>query len=142
MTMMDGFNKFIGIKHYFGESSFDGCDCIGLCRLFYKEHGWPQTFTDDEPEPVTKENYAEPRMWARLYRYLLKNFTRVDYDDLDYGDVVVMNFDGDEHLGIYLEYGKVLGMQVPTVYGVSQSTIYPREWWTPAFKYGFRRKKQ
>lgn len=139
---MEDINKYVGIPHYFGESSFDGCDCIGLVRLFYREHGWPQTFTDGKPEEVTKENFAEPRMWRRLYEYLLKNFQRVDYDDLRFGDVVVMKFDKDEHLGIYLEYGKVLGMEVPTVYGKSESTIYTRAWWTPSFKYGFRRLEQ
>lgn len=140
--MTEDISRYVGIKHYFGESSFEKCDCIGLVRLFYREHDWPQTFTDDNPEAVTEENFAEPRMWARLYRYMLKEFRRVDYDNLSFGDVIVMKFENDEHLGIYVGYGKVLGMQVPTVYGKSESTIYPREWWTPAFRYGFRRVKR
>lgn len=42
-------NKFVGIPHYFGESSFDKCDCLGLCRLFYREHGYKEHIEDGKP---------------------------------------------------------------------------------------------
>lgn len=50
---MEDINKYVGIPHYFNQDSFDGCDCIGLCRLFYKEHGWKQDFKDGKP--ITKD---------------------------------------------------------------------------------------
>ena len=59
--------------------------------------------------------------------------------ELEYGDVLLFNVDGDYHLGIYLEYGRILAMQVPCLEGVSQSTIYGRAWWTPFFVCGFKR---
>lgn len=138
--MKEDISRYVGIKHYFGESSFEKCDCFGLVKLFYREHGWPQTFTDDNPEPVTEANYAQPRMWRRLYKYMLTHFERVDYADLQFGDVVIMQVNLCMHMGIYVGYGKVLGMEIPTVYGQSESTLYTRPWWTRVFKYAFRRK--
>ena len=48
-------NKYIGIPHYFNTSSFRKCDCLGLIKLFYREHGWPQTF--DDGLPIESEEY-------------------------------------------------------------------------------------
>lgn len=132
-------SKYIGIPHYFGESSFEKCDCIGLCRLFYREHGWKDDFWDNG-KPITEENFASPSTWRRLYSYCLTHMERIFYDELEYGDFVIFRIDGDIHTGIYLGYGKLLCMQVPTVYGESTSTIYHRQWWTPFFKAAFRRK--
>lgn len=102
--MKEDISRYVGIKHYFGESSFEKCDCFGLVKLFYREHGWPQTFTDDNPEPVTEANYAQPRMWRRLYKYMLTHFERVTYDDLQFGDVVIMQVNLCMHMGIYVGY--------------------------------------
>lgn len=135
---MEDIGKFIGITHGYGGADFDKCDCFGLVQLFYKEHGWPQTFDDGQPYPKEDE-YAKPKYWRRLYEYLLQNFTQVDYKALSFGDVVVFEINGCIHLGIYLEYGKLLAMEVPTVEGESTSTIYHRNMWTQCFKYGFRR---
>ena len=139
---MEDISKYVGIKHYFGESSFEKCDCFGLVQLFYREHGWKPVWDDGKTEPVTEENYMQPRMWRRLYRFMLKNFDRVDYDDFQFGDIIIMEVNLHEHMGIYVGYGKVLGMEIPTVYGVSESTIYTRPWWTKVFKYAFRRKEK
>lgn len=135
---MENINKYIGIPHYFGESSFDKCDCIGLCRLFYREHGWKDTF--DDGKPVTKEHFSDVGVWRRLYKYCLTKMDRVEYDELDFGDFVIFQIEGDLHTGIYLGYGDLLSMQVPTVYGETISTIYHRAWWTPFYKYSFRRR--
>ena len=137
---MEDIGKFIGIKHGFAGNDFDKCDCFGLVQLFYKEHGWPQTFNDGKPYP-SEDEYAQPKFWRRLYEYLLRHFDEVDYKSLSYGDVVVFKINGCIHLGIYLEYGKVLAMEVPTIEGKSTSTIYHRHIWTQCFEHGFRRKK-
>lgn len=136
---MEDVSKFIGIKHEYAGNTFDSCDCFGLVQLFYREHGWPQTFEDGKDYPQEHE-YAFPKFWRRLYEYLLKNFTRVSREELSFGDVVVFEINRCIHMGIYLEYGKLLAMEVPTVAGESESTIYHRNMWQPCFKYGFRRK--
>lgn len=119
-------DKFIGIPHYFGESSFDGCDCIGLVRLFYREHGWSQDF--DDGLPVDRDTYMTASVWRRLFRYLHKNFTEVD--DVDYGDVVLFRINDCEHLGVIVDkYGRLLSMTVPEQEGVTTSTIYHRSMW-------------
>lgn len=133
-------NRFIGVPYVFGESSFNGCDCVGLCRLFYREHGWKDNFWDNG-EPITEENFALPPTWHRLYKYCLTHMNRVKYDDLTYGDFVIFQIAGDLHTGVYLEYGRLLSMQIPTIEGKSISTIYHRDWWTPFYKCSFRRRE-
>lgn len=136
---MEDISKFIGIKHGYAGNDFDKCDCFGLVQLFYKEHGWPQKFDDGKPYPKEYE-YARPKFWRRLYEYLLWNFTKVEMQNLEFGDVVVFKINGCIHMGIYLEYGKMLAMEVPTIEGESESTIYHRPMWENCFKCGFRRK--
>lgn len=136
---MDNIDKFIGIPFVFGTSSFKSCDCIGLCRLFYKEHGWSDTFWDNG-EKITEDALACASTWKRLYRYCRKNMDKRAYGELSFGDFVVFCIAGDLHTGIYLSYGNLLSMQVPTIEGKSFSTIYHRDWWKPFFKYGFHRR--
>ena len=119
-------NKFVGIPHYFGESSFGKCDCLGLCRLFYREHGYKE-----------RKSFGA---WRRLYTYLLTHMDRVSHETLQYGDLVVFQIEGEVHLGIYLSYGKLLTMQIPVKFGKTTSTIYHRDWWSRYFKYAFRRR--
>lgn len=131
-------NKYIGIPHYFNTSSFEKCDCLGLIKLFYREHGWPQTFDDGLPI----ESEEDPSGWHRLIRYLNDNFNKVtDIASLQYGDVVIFSINECVHLGIYLEYGRMLAMQVPVCYGQTTSTIYRRQWWQGYFKAAYRRKE-
>ena len=134
MSIDKSVGRFVGIPHYFGESSFSKCDCIGLCRLFYKESGYGESIDDGKPV-VDGKSFGT---WRRLYTYLVKNMDRVQYDDLQYSDLVIFEINGDVHLGIYLGYGKLLAMQVPVKYGVTTSTIYHRDAWSRCFKYAFR----
>lgn len=133
---MEDISKYVGIVHQFNGDTFENCDCIGLCRLFYKEHGWEQDFTDGKPvEPDWQKK--DP---FRLARYLNSHFTKTkSVEDLRFGDVVLFNIYDDYHLGLYLEYGKMLAMQVPVMYGVSMSTVYRRNYWTPFFVRGYLR---
>lgn len=133
---MEDISKFIGIPWRFGGDSFSGCDCVGLVRLFYREHSWSNDFTDGKP--VTE--YHSFGVWRRLYSYCAKHMQKVDFSDLKYGDFVIFAIDGDIHTGVYIGYGKLLAMQVPTVEDFSKSTIYHKSWWKPYFRYAFRRK--
>ena len=119
-------DKFIGIPHHFGESSFDGCDCIGLVRLFYAEHGWSQNF--DDGLPVDKDTYMTAPVWRRLFRYLHMNFNEVAVPD--YGDVVLFRINDCEHLGVIIDkYGRLLSMTVPEQEGITTSRVYHRSMW-------------
>lgn len=131
-------DKYVGIKHKFNGDTFGGADCIGLCRLFYKNHGWQETFTDGKP--ITKDwQQKEP---YRLIRYLQSNFDMVkSASELEYGDIALFNYDGDYHLGIYIGHGQMLGMQVPCKEGFTISTIYKKLYWTHLFVRGYKRRK-
>ena len=134
---MENIDKFIGIPHYFNQDSFEGCDCLGLCRLFYKEHGWKQTFCDGKE--ITKK-WQEKNGNIRLFRYFKKNFKETDdITSLDYGDIVLFKVSGDYHFGIYLQYGKVLAMEVPVVYGKTTSSIFHKKLWELGFVTAFKR---
>jgi cell wall-associated NlpC family hydrolase len=127
-------NKFIGIPHQFGGDSYESCDCLGLCRLFYREHNVGLDFTDGKP--ITKDWKKDGHL--RLRRYFKKYFVRVEKDELQYGDIVLFDLYGDTHFGVYTDYGNVLSMFVPVEYGVTKSTIYKRHVWERAFRRGYR----
>lgn len=132
-------NKYIGITHQFGQSSWESCDCIGLVKLFYNTEGFKEPIDDNMP--MDKEEYAKTPY--RLLRYFLKNMDRVkDHNDLQYGDVVVFRVGGELHTAVYIGYGKVLAMAVPVVYGFTKSTIYKQNYWLSCFVSGFRSRKE
>jgi cell wall-associated NlpC family hydrolase len=128
-------DKFIGIRHHFGRHGFDGADCIGLCRLFYEQHGYKESL-DDKVPIGTYEDYQ--RTPLRILRYLLKNFDKVH--NPHFGDIIVSKVCNELHLGIYIDYGKVLAMSVPCIEGVTTSTIYREEYWKPSLIQAFRRR--
>lgn len=134
---MEDIGRYVGVRHVFNGDGPGGADCIGLCRLFYKEHGWRQDFTDGKP--VTRDWQTKDP--GRLFRYLKRNFEETDDSAaLDFGDVVLFKINGDYHLGLYLRYGKVLAMEVPYAEGKTRSTIYSAPHWRPFFVRGFRRR--
>jgi hypothetical protein len=110
---------------------------VSLARLFYADHGWPEDFTDGKPIEEQQYKLHEP---FRILRYLLKNFRRSELDKLEYGSIVVLKIYGELHLGIYINYGKILCMQVPVIIGYSKSTVYRQQWWSQFFLCAFSRK--
>lgn len=137
---MANLNKYIGIPHYYGQSTFDQCDCAGLAKLFYATEGFKEPLDDHRPIG-TQESYKGTPL--RMLRYLLANLDKIkDHESLQWGDIVVFRISGELHVGIYTRYGKVLSMQVPVVYGKSKSTIYPKQFWNPLFICGFRSRKE
>jgi cell wall-associated NlpC family hydrolase len=97
--------KFVGIPYEFLGTDFTGVDCIGLCQLFYFQHGIPLIFRDGRP--ITKDWYlTEP---YRMVRWFLAYFQKIeDIVDLQYGDVVIFEINGESHTGIYIDDFKVL----------------------------------
>lgn len=133
-------SKYIGIPHYYGCSTFEQCDCAGLCKLVYETEGYNESLDDHRPIGESSEAKTQP---LRILRYLLKNMDKVKgYDDLKEMDIVAFRIAGDIHIGIYIGYGKVLAMAVPVVYGYSKSTIYRRQYIEQFFVCGFRSCKE
>ena len=111
-----------------------------MVRLFYKEQGWEQDFTDSG-DTVTKDNYNTSPVWRRLLKYFHANFDEVkDTDELKEGAVVLFLIEGDYHLGIYVGDNYMLAMEVPVRYGNSRSMLYHKRYWKLVFKRGFNRK--
>ncbi len=131
---------YIGIPHVFLGESHEGCDCIGLARLFYKEHDWPEDIWDGGEE-VTEDNYNTSPVWRRLLKELRKDFDEVrSIDELKEGATVLFLIDGDYHIGIYAGDGWMLTMEIPVRYGKSRSMLYHKRYWKMYFKRGFNRR--
>ena len=139
MTKIEFVDQFNGKPFLFNGDTFEGMDCIGLCRLFYKLNGWKETFKDGKPVEQGWYN-TEPN---RLYRYLLANFDKTDdYRQLKYGDIVLFLIRGESHIGIYIPEGKILHNFPPiseTIQTVSHIDRF--KYLEPYFRAGFRRRE-
>ena len=132
-------NDYIGIPYKRLCDTHEHCDCVGLVRLYYKEHGWKEDFYDGKA--ILPEQTRISQM-VRVLRYLRKNFIETkNPDELEHGDIMFFIINGDGHLGIMLDYGDILSTQVPCIEGKALSTVYHRRWWKPFFKRGFKRRK-
>ena len=138
---MENISKYIGIPHIFSQSSFEAADCVGLVRLWFKEHQWKPSCYDGE---FTKDWYEKDPL--RMVRYLTKNFYKVkDVSELHLGDIVYFCINSEGHCALYLEYGKILttfpkgtqwdGSDLP-----DKSMIVHRNLWEQGFRAGFRRR--
>ena len=134
---MENIEKYIGI--YYGWKSKYRMTCLDLCRQWYIDHGYKQNFDDGKIYPKSMDEFNKSHRF-RLMKYFLRNFTVTkDSKNLNHGDIVAFNINGDMHFGMYLENDTVLAMQVPCIEGVSQSTVYKRKFWNNAFVCGFKR---
>ena len=97
-------DKFIGIPYKFLGTDFNGADCIGLCQLFFYEHGIMLEWRDGKP---IDKNWYEKEPY-RLVRWLHVHFDKIKYDELKYGDVVLFEINGEGHTGICVGNHKVL----------------------------------
>jgi cell wall-associated NlpC family hydrolase len=97
--------KYIGIPFKDREESFDGADCYGIVRLYYKNELNIEIFEN-------KLKYDEIK--KILMQFL--NVSRTDWikvDKAEIGDVIAMAHDPKhpniiQHFGIYLGDGKML----------------------------------
>lgn len=137
---MENINKFIGIPYKFNGDTAEGCDCLGLVRYFYKEHGWIEI---DDGLPITKEDWMSNAV-KRIKHFFPKRFDVAwKPEQMEYGAVVIFKINGEMHFGIYVGYGNVLSTQLTTEsYDNSMTTLYKRQWWTPWFKVAFNRRKE
>lgn len=120
--------RFLGISSKVCGDGFDGCDCVGLLRLWFKEHGSPLTFSDGEAEDRSK--VSDPKNWERLIKYLNTYCNKVDDDIVQYGDVVLLYIGTTVYTGTILnEQGDVLTMSFPMPTIGSVSTVYEGRIW-------------
>ncbi len=135
-------NDYVGIPYKFAGWTHDGADCIGLVRLIFHEQHWKPAIYDGE---FSRDWWkTEP---YRMLRFFVKNFDIIKEEhDLQCGDVMYFDINGEGHVGIYLDYGKLLttfpanckqwdGSVLP-----DESMIVPRRIWEKGFKCGFRRR--
>lgn len=135
-------DEYVGIPYKLnGTGREEGVDCLGLCRLFYMEHGWGLDFRDNG-EPYTYDNMGSHKNWKRLVRYLNRNMKHVKRKKLQFGDLIVFNVRGDAHLGIYIQDDYVLAQMVPCKEGETSSVLYHKNIWDLGFKWAFRRKEE
>lgn len=98
-------NRFIGIPFADGEQSFDGANCYGLVRLFYREH-----LGINIPELRVHSDHSNV-VWATYLKEIGEHWESVTEPQLY--DVVAMAQDVRhprivQHVGIYIGDGKVL----------------------------------
>lgn len=105
MIEKQNIEKFVGLPFKFLGTDKTGVDCIGLCQYFLCSHGIEIEFRDGRP--IEKDWFlTEP---YRLIKWLFHNFDKVDnMYDLQYGDIVLFEINGESHTGIYIDNGKVL----------------------------------
>lgn len=138
---MVNLKKFINIPYVFNGDTFDGADCAGLVKLFYEQNGW-QLPHFNKPE---YQWYLKRPM--SMERYLLKHFDKSrDINELTYGDIVYFSINGEGHVGIILNYGKLL-MTYPKIneFNGGISFIDRTKYWfnIPGVKFiaGFKRRE-
>lgn len=82
---MGGEEKYVGRIYRF-DAKGDAVNCCSLAREFYSDHGWRQNWDDGIPWPKRPDGYEE-----HLKLYMDKEFRRCGIDDLEYGDIVMLN---------------------------------------------------
>jgi len=92
-------NRYIGIKYVSKGTDFNGVDCYGLCKLFYKNE-----FQKDLPDYSEHYQDAENSNEATAtVNYGIKEWKEVDKDEPELGDIIVFKILGlPTHVGIYL----------------------------------------
>jgi len=132
-------NKYVGLDFVF--DSYDSpntVNCLTLIRKFYKDNGFTETFDDGKPYP----HYVREGYKMRLLLYLINNFNKEDnINNLEYGDIVLLKTNNDINIGVYVDNGKVLTIEIPTIQGKSKSIIYDKSVWKPLIKVCFKRRK-
>lgn len=103
---MIDWNKYIGKPYVFnGRDLETGVDCVGLIYCLYKDQGWAIDF--DDGQEILPDWFERDKF--RFARYMLKHFDRADnISQLQEGDIIFFDINGESHVGIYCGYGKFL----------------------------------
>jgi len=85
-------NNLVGIPWEEKGINYDGCDCVGIAKLYYEAKDI-KVITDLSSTEIIKKTLLEE---------LIKP------EDIQEGDTLIFKIDGELHLGIYLGYGQML----------------------------------
>ena len=140
---MEDFSKYVGRKYCFNGTEEGTDDCSTLVKRFYEDHGWQEI---DYVKPVDTEWYIKDPLY--MQRYLIKHFDMTrDINAIEFGDILYFLINSEGHLGIALDYGRIL-MTYPRINdfngGVSFIDRY-KYWFNMRgveFKAVFKRRKQ
>lgn len=108
---MTDLKKFIGVPYKFLGETFEGFDCIGAIKLYYRERGWP--LVESDGKPIDTDWYQKDKY--RLARYFLKHFDRIsDVELLRDGDIIMFEINGEAHVGVMVDsYGRFISTFPP-----------------------------
>lgn len=99
-------NKYIGAPFKIHGRDFEGVDCYGLVKLFYKEE-----FGIDLPDTLEYVNHIESFADAKDSVLSLGGFVETEYPVL--GSIGLFNYRGlPTHVGVYIPKQKVLHTKV------------------------------
>lgn len=125
--------KYVGRTYRF-DAKGDAVNCCSLAREFYSDHGWKQNWDDGIPWPKRPAGYE-----GRLKSYMAKEFQSCGIDDLQYGDIVMLNQRAGGGIGVYVGEGRLLCLERPFRDGQSKTVIYPEKKWKPYAESGYKR---
>jgi len=105
MTKLD---KLIGIPFKIGQENFDGCDCVGICWLYYK-----YIYNKDMPHRDGKRMlFRNPRADFKRIVSVIKTWASPveNFSDLRKNDIVILKTDKREicALGVLVNNFQVL----------------------------------
>jgi cell wall-associated NlpC family hydrolase len=141
---MSNLSKYVGVPYKFLGEDETGVDCIGLIKWYYRDNGW--SLVESDGKPIDKDWYSKDKY--RLARYFLKHFDRTnDIEQLENGDILLFEINGEGHCGIMLSYGKFLTCypQVSQFNGGVSFIDRTKYWFSQPgvnFIAGFKRRKQ
>jgi len=102
---MSKYNRFVGLPFKEKGRTFEGVDCWGLLRLFYKE-------IFNIVLPSYHENYQtafDEKEISQLINNKKTDWYPVQYNDINFGDGVLLRLKGEPmHIGIVLRKNKML----------------------------------
>jgi cell wall-associated NlpC family hydrolase len=104
--MKKDLNKLIGIPFKLGGDDFNGCDCKGICYLYYKYvHG--KKYPHDDGGKLLKRDVKKDT--ERIISFV-KNFCKkIEFNDLKEGDLVIVKADNSVGaLGVCIDDKRVL----------------------------------
>ena len=141
---LDFINRMVGVPYKFLGTDYDGFDCIGAMKIYYRERGWP--LVESDGKPIDPDWYEKDKY--RLARYFIKHFNRVtDVKSLIEGDVIMFEINSEAHTGIMIDnYGRFLSTFPPlSKYNGGCSFVDKLKFWLNMrgvrFISGFRRKE-
>lgn len=134
--MREELKKYTGLIYRF-DGKGDTVNCCKLARIFYADHGWKEDWDDGKPWPKGPGGYED-----RLRTYMDGHFLACSEEELEYGDVVMLDERAGGGIGVYVGSGELLCLERPFRSGKSKTTVYEAPMWKPYVKAEWKRIKE